>query len=59
MYCHENRHVWAQNGCACNGPHGGQKWLSRKKQAEALKEHLAVLERRADDIREYLQELEK
>ena len=57
MFCHENRHHTQASGCACLGTHQGH-WLSRKKQAEALKEQLALLESRAEDIREYLRELE-
>ena len=58
MCCHENKRTMYSDGCACAGHHPGHQWLSRKKQAEVLKEQLAMLESRADDIREYLQELE-
>ena len=54
--CHNDQ---MKRGPACGG--GGREehhWLSRTKQAEALKAELGRLESRADDIREYLRELE-
>jgi hypothetical protein len=41
----------------CSGREG-ERWLSRKKQTGALRERLAYLENQAEDIREYLRELE-
>jgi len=40
--------------CGANREEG--RWLSKKKRAQALKEELARLESRAEDIREYLRE---
>ncbi len=41
--------------CHCNS---NETFLSRKKRLEALKQNLAELEAKADDLREFIKELE-
>lgn len=45
-------------GCGCSCNHQGV-FLSKKKKVEALKKHLSLLEERAEDLREYIKEIEK
>jgi hypothetical protein len=45
------------SGCCCSI--GKPEFFSRKKRIEALKNDLAALEDRAEDLREYISELEK
>lgn len=43
--------------CVCSCGRQGS-FLSKKKRMEALKKHLASLEERTEDLREYLKEIE-
>ncbi len=60
MCNHMDFHGEAGNkmGCGCSCGRQGA-FLSKKKKVEALKKHLASLEERAEDIREYIKEIEK
>ena len=55
MCCCQTEQRREETAC-CGVHHEEGRWLSRKKRAEALKEELARLESRAEDIREYLRE---
>ncbi len=51
------QHGHGHNGCSCSC---GMKsnFLSKKKRVMVLKQYLADLEDRADDIKEYIKEIE-
>ena len=51
-----NETIAENDGCRC-AFHGKDMYLSRKKRIEALKSYLAGLEDKAEDIREYINEL--
>lgn len=55
MCCCQTEQRREETAC-CGVHHEEGRWLSKKKRVEALKEELARLESRAEDIREYLRE---
>jgi hypothetical protein len=59
MCCRHELPASGSEGCCCvEEARGEGRWLSRKKKVEALKDYLARLESRVEDVREYLRELE-
>ncbi len=45
-----------RGGCSC---HGGMNFMSKEKKIAALKEHIAHLNEKKEDIEAYIKELEQ
>ena len=56
MNCHSMGKQMGRGGCSC---HGGMNFMSKEKKIAALKEHIAHLNEKKEDIEAYIKELEQ